>query len=347
MRFGYFALALTLAASALTAEAWSPPYQTHRLYYSNQYGLRSPTSMSLDNSDAFTIRITGLQMDWNFRDYGNVFRMVHEQVAGEAYKYLLISATGEVYGNDRNKFTARLTEGNGAVGDWSLPDWSLSETRGLDLVVAFNGTSGKITAYVDGEEYFVTPPQGPTVDANGDGPYALGNIVSSDGSAGGDKFFTGYGLIRPGESTPYASYEMNGYQESITVWADVALDATVVREAHEGFYANVPTPNHHYSFCEGAAFTSDVGVLSGYQSDVVIRDHITGDSAHDLLWNEEFEKFRDAPAEGAAFAGAAGECCEPMYRQFGFTTRAANGTFRGTVDGVSAESVDEGRRCHA
>ena len=81
-RFGYFALALTLAASALTAEAWSPPYQTHRLYYSNQYGLRSPTSMSLDNSDAFTIRITGLQMDWNFRDYGNVFRMVHEQVAG-------------------------------------------------------------------------------------------------------------------------------------------------------------------------------------------------------------------------------------------------------------------------
>jgi len=56
-----------------------------------------------------------------------------------------------------------------------------------------------------------------------------------------------------------------------------------------------------------------------------------------------FETF----TKGAAFVGAAGECCEPMYRQFGFSTRAANGTFRGTVDGVSAESVDEGRRCHA
>jgi hypothetical protein len=96
-----------------------------------------------------------------------------------------------------------------------------------------------------------------------------------------------------------------------------------VREAHEGFYANVPTPNHHYSFCEGAALTSDVGVLSGAQTDVAIRDHITGDPAHDLEWNGKFEKFRDAPAEGAAFVGAAGECCEPMYRQFGFSTRAA------------------------
>ena len=338
MLFGYLALALTLAASALTAEAWSPPYQTHRLYYSYQYGLRSPTSMSLDNSDAFTIRITGLQMDWNFRNYGNIFRMIHEQVAGEAQKYVLIATTGEAYGDNRNKFIARLVEHKGGMGTRALPDWEAPETRGLDLVVAFNGTSGKITAYVDGEEYFVTPPQGPTVDANGDGPYRLGNIVSD---ASGNKFFTGYGLESDVE------YALEGYQESITVWADVALDATVVREAHEGFYANVPTPNHHYSFCEGAAFTSDVGVLSGAQSDVVIRDHITGDSAHDLLWNGEFEKFRDAPAEGAAFAGAAGECCEPRYRQFGFSTRAADGTFRGTVDGVSAESVDEGRRCHA
>ena len=337
MRFGYFALALTLAASALTAEAWSPPYQTHRLYYSSQYGLRSPTSMSLDNSDAFTIRITGLQMDWNFRNYGNIFRMVHEQVAGDEFP-ILIASNGDAYGDDRNKFVVRMVDGKGGIGDWELPDWQAPETRGLDLIVAFNGTSGKITAYVNGEEYFVTPPQGPTTDANGDAPYALGTIVSDDNN---NKFFTGYAL------KSQAQYEMNGYHESITVWADVALDATVVREAHEGFYANVPTPNHHYSFCEGAAFTSDVGVLSGAQSDVVIRDHITGDPAHDLVWNGEFEKFRDAPAEGAAFVGAAGECCEPMYRQFGFTTRAVNGTFRGTVDGVSAESVDEGRRCHA
>lgn len=337
MRFGYFALALTLAASALTAEAWSPPYQTHRLYYSSQYGLRSPTSMSLDNSDAFTIRITGLKMDWNFRYYGNIFRMFYEEVDGDQFP-ILIASTGDAYGDDRNKFHVRMVDGKGGIGDWELPDWQAPETRGLDLIVAFNGTSGKITAYVNGEEYFVTPPQGPTTDANGDAPYALGTIVSDDNN---NKFFTGYAL------KSQAQYEMNGYHESITVWADVALDATVVREAHEGFYANVPTPNHHYSFCEGAAFTSDVGVLSGAQSDVVIRDHITGDPAHDLVWNGEFEKFRDAPAEGAAFVGAAGECCEPMYRKFGFSTRSASGTFRGTVDGMSAESVDEGRRCHA
>ena len=339
MRFGYFALALTLAASALTADAWSPPYQTHRLYYSASSGLRSPTSLSLDHSDAFTIRITGLKMNWNFQHYGNIFRLLHEQVAGEDHKYVLIASTGEAYGETgRNRFTARLVEHKGVKGERELPDWELPETRGLDLVVAFNGTSGKITAYVDGEEYFVTPPQGPTVDANGDGPYRLGNIVSD---ASGNKFFTGYGL----ESD--VQYALEGYQESITVWADVALDATVVREAHEGFYANVPTPNHHYSFCEGAALNLDVGVLSGEQTDVTIRDHITGDPAHDLKWNGKFEKFRDAPAEGAAFVGAAGECCEPMYRQFGFTTRAADGTFRRTVDGVSVESVDEGRRCHA
>ena len=93
MRFGYFALALTLAASALTAEAWSPPYQTHRLYYSSQYGLRSPTSMSLDNSDAFTIRITGLKMDWNFREYGNIFRMFYEAcgVPGSIFPMFYVS----------------------------------------------------------------------------------------------------------------------------------------------------------------------------------------------------------------------------------------------------------------
>ena len=132
----------------------------------------------------------------------------------------------------------------------------------------------------------------------------------------------------------------------MTVWAGVALEAAVVREAHRGVYANVPTPNHHYSFCEGGNYTTGLGVLSGSQTDVVIADHITGDSAHALKWSGRFEQFREVPAESAVNAEV---CCAANLRKFGFTitARASNGIFRDTVDSLDAESVDEGRRCHA
>ena len=75
MRIGCFAFALALVASAFTVEAWSPPYQTQRLYYVLGSGLRSDSTMSLDGVGAFTIRFTGLKFDWNYRDYGQLFRM--------------------------------------------------------------------------------------------------------------------------------------------------------------------------------------------------------------------------------------------------------------------------------
>ena len=83
-------------------------------------------------------------------------------------------------------------------------------------------------------------------------------------------------------------------------------------------------------------------MLSGSQTDVVIADHITGDSAHALKWSGRFEQFR-VPAECAA-----GACVlRANLRKFGFTitARASNGIFRDTVDSLDAESVDEGRRC--
>ena len=125
------------------------------------------------------------------------------------------------------------------------------------------------------------------------------------------------------------------------------LDPAVVREVHEGFYANVPAPNPHYSFCEGGSFVTEPGNVSDPLTDVAIADHITGDPAHALRWSGRFEMFREAPAEGAAFVGAMSECCEGKAREFGFVTRASGGTFRTTVDALGAESVDEGRRCHA
>ena len=64
MRIGCFAFALALVASAFTVEAWSPPYQTQRLYYVLGSGLRSNSTMSLDGVGAFTIRFTGLKFDW-------------------------------------------------------------------------------------------------------------------------------------------------------------------------------------------------------------------------------------------------------------------------------------------
>ena len=92
-------------------------------------------------------------------------------------------------------------------------------------------------------------------------------------------------------NTNNAYYGLNGYQETVTV----ALEAAVVREAHRGVHADVPTPNHHYSFCEGGNYTTGLGVLSGSQTDVVIADHITGDSAHALKWSGRFEQFRACP----------------------------------------------------
>ena len=56
---------------------------------------------------------------------------------------ILIASTGDAYGDDRNKFHVRMVDGKGGIGDWALPDWQAPETRGLDLIVAFNGTSGK------------------------------------------------------------------------------------------------------------------------------------------------------------------------------------------------------------
>ena len=84
--------------------------------------------------------------------------------------------------------------------------------------------------------------------------------------------------------------------------------------------------------------------MSGSQTHVVIADHITGDSAHALKWSGQFEQFREVPAESAANAEV---CCAANLRTFGFTTRASNGIFRDTVDSLDAESVAEGRRCHA
>ena len=80
--------------------------------------------------------------------------------------------------------------------------------------------------------------------------------------------------------------------------------------------------------------------MSGSQTDVVIADHITGDSAHALKWSGQFEQFREVPAESADNAEV---CCAANLRTFGFT----NGIFRDTVDSLDAESVAEGRRCHA
>lgn len=334
MRVGCFAFAIALAASALTAEAWSPPYQTTRLVYdaSGSVGLRSDSSMSLDGVDAFTIRFTGVQFNWDFRHYGQLFRMK----APNADNDVMIGFTGEVYAADKqNKLVARLA-GGGAVdvyGESALPEQAAG-FKGLDVVVAFNGTDARLTLYVDGSTHAVSVPQ---VDST---PYSLPNHVKS--TVGNfAKFFSGNG------NAQNSYYELSGSHETLTVWAGVALDATTVREAHEGLYANVPTPSHHYSFCEGGAFTTELDVVSDLQTNIEIADHITGDSAHSLLWTGKFERFREAPAEGAAFVGAMSECCEGKAREFGFVTRASGGTFRTTVDALGAESVDEGRRCHA
>lgn len=327
MRIGCFAFALALVASALTAEAWSPPFQTQRLYYTYGDGLLSTSNtMSLDGKGAFTIRFTGLKFDWNFRDYGQLFRMK----ATDRAQDIVISFTGAAYSTNANKLVARLEDNKDVYTD-VLPDWGgannwmLPDTKGLDVVLAFNGTSGKLTFYIDGSVDATSQPQGSV-------PYVLPTYTD---------FFSGNGA---GEN---AYYEVNGYQEALTVWAGVALDADTVREAHEGFYANVPTPNHHYSFCEGGVYTTELDVLSGRKTSVTIKDHITGLPAYDLTWTGQFEQFREAPAEGEAVVGAASECCEAKSREFGFSTRAPGGTFRTTVDSLSPDSVDEGRRCHA
>ena len=325
MRIGCFAFALALVASAFTVEAWSPPYQTQRLYYVLGSGLRSDSTMSLDGVGAFTIRFTGLKFDWNYRDYGQLFRMKTQGGSDD----LMIGFTGDAYAAaKRNKLIARLAPGKDVFGSEALPDWQHPDTKGLDVVVAFNGTSGRITFYVDGSVHGVSEPQGAV-------PFSLPNFTSGPFSGNGDQ-----------TNTNNAYYGLNGYQETVTVWAGVALEAAVVREAHRGIYANVPTPNHHYSFCEGGSYTTGLGVLSGSQTDVVIADHITGDSAHALKWSGQFEQFREVPAESAANAEV---CCAANLRKFGFTitARASNGIFRDTVDSLDAESVDEGRRCHA
>lgn len=328
MRVGCFGMALALAASTLVAEAWSPPYQTQRLYYDMDHGLRGDSSMSLDGVDAFTIRFTGVQMDWDFQDYGMLFRM--DQEGGTV---LLIQFTGPAYTSiSPNTLITRLVDNKEGSSSEVLPE-VYPQGVGLDLAVCYNGTSGRITAYVDGREYFVSVPQG-----DGDGSWTLPNHIHS--TAGRQvKFFSGNGNAQNDE------YNMKGYQESMTIWAGVALDASTVQEMHEGFYANVPTPSHHYSFCEGEQYTTGVGVLSDAQTGVVIKDHITGDPTHNLLWDGKFERFRDVPAADAENVG--GECCEANARRWGLTSRSASGAFRTTVDGLSAESVDEGRRCHA
>lgn len=337
MRVGCFAFAIALAASALTAEAWSPPYQTQRLVYdaSGSVGLRSDSSMSLDGVDAFTIRLTGVQLKRYVRDYGQLFRMQ----APDPNNDVTIGFTGAAYPDDReNKLMARVAGGGVDVfGESVLPEQAAG-FEGVDVVVAFNGTDARLTMYVDGSTHAVSVPQVPQDST----PYSLPTFVKSTAGKTA-KFFTGNG------NAQHAYWELSGSHETLTVWAGVALDAATVRDAHQGLYSNVPTPSHHYSFCEGGAVTTDlgVGVVSAKQTDVEITDHITGDPAHNLLWTGKFEQFREAPAEGAAFVGAMSECCEVKAREFGFMTRAVGGTFRTTVDALGAESVDEGRRCHA
>ena len=334
MRIGCFAFALALVASAFTAEAWSPPYQTQRLHYSNASSLRSNSSMSLDGVGAFTIRFTGLKFDWTSRDYGMVLHMKAEDVRDD----LMIGFTGNVSGAPNgNELVASFSAGSdgqyGEYGDTTAYKGfaaavALNGTGGkeLDVVVAFNGTSGRLAFYVDGSFHAASEPLVPS-------PFYLPDYVSGNFSAhvGGQD----------------AEHELDGHHEALTIWAGVALDPAVVREMHEGFYANVPTPNHHYSFCEGGSFVAEPGNVSDPLTDVAIADHITGDPAHALRWSGRFEMFREAPAEGAALVGAMSECCEAKSREFGVLTRVSNGTFRATVDSLVAESVAEGRRCHA
>ena len=359
MRIGCFAFALALVASAFTAEAWSPPYQTQRLHYSNASSLRSNSSMSLDGVGAFTIRFTGLKFDWTSRDYGMVLHMKAEDVRDD----LMIGFTGNVsgapngnelvasfsaasdaqyaeygdttaasdaeyaeYGNTTAPSDAEYAEYADAKGFAAVVALNGTGGKELDVVVALNGTSGRLAFYVDGSFHAASEPLVPS-------PFYLPDYVS------------GHFSVQGGGQD--AQHELDGHHEALTIWAGVALDPAVVREVHEGFYANVPTPNHHYSFCEGGSFVAEPGNVSDPLTDVAIADHITGDPAHALRWSGRFEMFREAPAEGAAFVGAMSECCEAKSREFGVLTRVSNGTFRATVDSLVAESVAEGRRCHA
>ena len=324
-RIGCFAFALALVASAFTVEAWSPPYQTQRLYYVLGSGLRSNSTMSLDGVGAFTIRFTGLKFDWNYRDYGQLFRMKTQGGSDD----LMIGFTGDAYvAAKRNKLIARLTPGKDVFGSEALPDWQHPDTKGLDVVVAFNGTSGRITFYVDGSVHGVSEPQGAV-------PFSLPNFTSGPFSGNRDQ-----------TNTNNAYYGLNGYQETVTVWAGVALDRRRARGA-PGRLRERPNPEPPLLILRGWELYHGAGrVVRASQTDVVIADHITGDSAHALKWSGRFEQFREVPAESAANAEV---CCAANLRKFGFTitARASNGIFRDTVDSLDAESVDEGRRCHA
>ena len=76
---------------------------------------------------AFTIRFTGLKFDWNYRDYGQLFRKTQG-----GSDDLMIGFTGDAYvAAKRNKLIARLTPGKDVFGSEALPDWQHPDTKGL------------------------------------------------------------------------------------------------------------------------------------------------------------------------------------------------------------------------
>ena len=158
----------------------------------------------------------------------------------------------------------------------------------MDVVVAFNGTSGRITFYVDGSVHGVSEPQGAV-------PFSLPNFTSGPFSGNRDP-----------TNTNNAYYGLNGYQETVTVWAGVAPKPPSC-ERRTGVSTRTSQPRTTTTHSARVGIIPRGGACCpGSQTDVVIADHITGDSAHALKWSGRFEQFREVPAESAADAEV---CC--------------------------------------
>jgi hypothetical protein len=295
------------------------------VYADDSDGLGGQTDFSLDGASAFTIRFTGVQLNWKHSAYGKLFFL-----AGPDGRNVMIEGVGSTGG-----INVRLVPDMSSLATSTIP-WpseyseGLPSDRPLDLTYVLNGTSGISTLYIDA-----------VAVANTKSPTTSGGYVLPT-----HEFSSGYKFATSNRNGVMTARAIRGQHEALTVWSGVDLSPETILEMHQGVYRNVPTPSHHYSFCEGATTTdaSDGAFpVDGMSvTDAVISDHVTSDPSHALVFRGKFRKNRDYPA-----ASPMTPCCEEVHLKRGFVTRPVTGAFRKTVDALDQERVEEGKRCHA
>lgn len=139
---------------------------------------------------------------------------------------------GSAYGANANKVFARIANGAGtflhdvvSVGQWASP-------TELDFVISYDGHT--LRFYFDG-----------TLDSSSP-------TRSSEDALGVYDTFS-FGSLDNG------NYAVSGSLKALTVWAGAALTPTQIAGMYAGDYADIPTPNHHFNFCqESGSIVRDV-----------------------------------------------------------------------------------------